>query len=155
MDILIPQTEITLNMLRQARLNHTKSAWEAFAGPLNYDATPLGPLGCKVISQKKTDTRNSWDFRGEPAWNIGVSLKNYRCKNIIAKGTRAKRVSGKLEFRNHHLTIPTRTQEDHIIHGVEKLTADIYTAPAVECNNQLAAIQALRQAFNRWLRPMD
>ena len=31
-DILIPQTETTLNLLRQAQLNHTKSAWEAFAG---------------------------------------------------------------------------------------------------------------------------
>ena len=119
-DILIPQTKITLNLLRQARLNHAKSVWEAFSGPLNYDATPLGPLGCEVISHKKTDTRNSWDFRGEPAWKIGVSLKHYRCQNIIAKGTRAIRVSGTLEFRHHHLTIPTRTPEDHIIHGVKK-----------------------------------
>ena len=84
-DLLIPQTEITLNMLIQARLNHAKSAWEAFDGPLNYDATPLGPLGCEVISHKKMDTRNSWDFIGEPAWNIRVSLKHYRCQNIIAK----------------------------------------------------------------------
>ena len=130
-DILIPQTEITLNMLRQARLNHIKSAWEAFAGPLNYDATPLGTLGCEVISHKKTDTRNSWDFRGEPAWNIGVYLKYYRCQNIIAKGTRDTRVSDKLEFRHHHLTIPTRTPADHIIHGVEKHTMAINTTPAV------------------------
>ena len=48
--ILIPQTELTLNLLRQARLNHSKLAWEAFTGPLNYNATPLGPLCCEVIS---------------------------------------------------------------------------------------------------------
>ena len=95
-DIIVPQTELALNLLRQARLDHTKSAWEAFAGPLNYDATPLGPLGCEVISHKKTDTRNSWDFRGEPAWNFGVSLKYYRCQNIIAKGTQSSRVSDML-----------------------------------------------------------
>ena len=130
-DLLIPQTELTLNLLIQARLNHTKSAWEAFAGPLNYNATPLGPLGCEVISHKKTDTRNSWDFRGDPAWNIGVLLKHYRCQNIIAKGTRATRVSDTLEFRHHHITIPTRTPADHIIHGVEKLTTAINTASAV------------------------
>ena len=52
-DLLIPQTELTLNLLRQARLDHTKSAWEAFSGPLNYDTMPLGPLGCEVISHKK------------------------------------------------------------------------------------------------------
>ena len=50
---------------------------------------PLGPLGCEVISNKKTGTRHSWDLPGEPAWNIGVSLKHYRCQNIIAKETRA------------------------------------------------------------------
>ena len=119
-------------------------AWEAFAGPLDYDATPLGPLGCELISHKKMDTRNSWDFRGEPAWNIGVSLKHYIFQNIIAKVTRATRVSDTLEFRHHHLTILTRTPVDHIIHGVKKLTASINAAPAVECNNQLATIQALR-----------
>ena len=51
--LLISQTELTLNLLRQARLDHTKLAWEAFAGPLNYDAKPLGPLGCEVNSHKK------------------------------------------------------------------------------------------------------
>ena len=38
-DLLILQTELTLNLLRQAQLDHTKSVWEAFSGPLNYDAT--------------------------------------------------------------------------------------------------------------------
>ena len=154
-DLLIPQTELTLNLMRQAWLDHTKLEWEAFAGPLSYDATPLGPLGCEVISHKKMGSRNSWDFRGDPACNIGVSLKHYRCQNIIAKGTRATRVSDTLAFRHHHLTIPTRTPADHIIHGVERLTTAIDAAPAVECDNQLAAIQALRQAFHRWLRPKE
>ena len=106
-----------------------------------------------MISHKKTGTRNSWDFCGEPAWNIGVSLKHYRFQNIIAKLTRATRVSDTLELRHHHLTIPTKTPADHIINGVEKLTTAINAAPAVECDNRLAAIQALRQAFHWWLRP--
>ena len=97
-DLLIPQTELTLNRMRQDWLNHTKSAWEVFFGPLNYNATPLGPLGCELLSHKKTGTQNSWDFRGDLAWNIGISLKHYRCQNIIAKGTRATRVSDTLEF---------------------------------------------------------
>ena len=147
--------ELTLNLLRQARLDHTKSAWEAFAGPLNYDVTPLGSLGCEIISHKKMGTRFSWDFRGDPAWNIGVSLKHYRFKNIIAKGTRAIRVSNTLDIQHHHLTIPTRTPADHIIHGVERLTTAINAAPAVEYDNQLAAIQALRQESHGWLRTKE
>ena len=64
-------------------------------------------------------------------------------------------MSDTLEFQHHHLTIPTRTPEDHIIHGVKKLTTSINTSPEIECDNQLASIRALRQAFHRWLRPME
>ena len=52
-DLIIPQTELTLNLLRQAWIDHTISAWESFAGPLNYNAMPLDQLGCEVISHKK------------------------------------------------------------------------------------------------------
>ena len=82
-------------------------------------------------------------------------MKHYKCQNIVAKGTRATRVSDTLEFRHHHLTIPTRTPADYIIHGVKRLTTAINAAPAVECDNQLAAIQSLRQAFHWWLRPQE
>ena len=49
-DLLIPQTELTLNLLRQSMFNPAQSAWECFHGPFNYDATPVGPLGCSVIN---------------------------------------------------------------------------------------------------------
>ena len=49
-DLLLPQAEITLNMLRQASADPTISAWDFFAGnKFNYSATPLGPLGINVI----------------------------------------------------------------------------------------------------------
>ena len=62
-DLLLPQTELTLNLLRQATLDPTRSAWSYFNGPFNYDATPIRPLGCDIIAHKKTGTRHSWDFR--------------------------------------------------------------------------------------------
>ena len=40
-DLLLPQTELTLNFLRKAILNPTRSAWSYFHGPFNYDATPI------------------------------------------------------------------------------------------------------------------
>ena len=44
-DILLPQAVLTLNLLRQARLNTSVSAWEFLEGPLYYNANPLCPLG--------------------------------------------------------------------------------------------------------------
>ena len=61
-DLLLPQTEITLNLLRQSTEDPTISAWDFFSGPFNYDVTPLGPLGIRVISHDKPSKRNPWGF---------------------------------------------------------------------------------------------
>jgi hypothetical protein len=45
-DLLLPQAELTLNLLRQAMLNPRISAWEFFQGPFDFNKTPLGPVGC-------------------------------------------------------------------------------------------------------------
>ena len=54
-DLLIPQAQMTLNFLRQATLNPKISAHEFFSGPFNFDVTPLGPMGCKVIAHLNPD----------------------------------------------------------------------------------------------------
>ena len=87
-NLLLPQTGVTLNLLRQANLNSSISAWAYFHTPFNYDATPLGPLGCNIISHKKAGTRNLWGFRGTGSWNVGVSLQHYRCHTILSKATK-------------------------------------------------------------------
>ncbi|KAL7519321.1 hypothetical protein ACHAWF_000231, partial [Thalassiosira exigua] len=56
-DLLVPQAETTLNFLHNASANKRMSAWEYFTGPFNYDATPLGPLGSRVISHHKPSVR--------------------------------------------------------------------------------------------------
>jgi hypothetical protein len=44
-DLLLPQAEIKISLLRQSRLHPNISAWEHFNGPFNFNATPLGPPG--------------------------------------------------------------------------------------------------------------
>ena len=76
-DLLLPQIELTLNLLRQATLDPSISAWSYFHGPFIGDATPIGPLGCNIIAHKNTGTRHKWDFRGAADWNVGVALQHY------------------------------------------------------------------------------
>ena len=65
-DLLLPQTEMTLNMLRQATSDPTTSEWDFFAGKkFNYSATPLRPLGINVIVHTKPGRQKSWDFSGK------------------------------------------------------------------------------------------
>ena len=61
-DLLLTQAVLTLNLLRQARLNPSVSSWKFLEWPLYYNANPLGPLGCPVMIHNKTATRNLWDF---------------------------------------------------------------------------------------------
>jgi hypothetical protein len=79
-DLLIPQTELTLNLLRQSNSTPEISAWEAFDGVFSYNHTPLGPLGCCVIIHKKVGARYTWDFRGKEGWGVGSALWHYRCQ---------------------------------------------------------------------------
>ena len=139
-----------LNLLRQETLDPYRSAWEYFHVPLNYDATPLGPIGCNIITHKKTGTRNLWDFYGTEDCNVGVSIQHYLCHIIVAKPTKAAQVSHTVEFIHHHLTLQEITPADRIVHGVTTTTCDLHDAPAIACKNKLAAIQDIRQAIHLW-----
>ena len=151
-DLLLPQTELTLNLLRKATLDPSISAWSYFHGPFNYGATPIGPLGCNMIAHKNTGTRHSWDFRGTAGWNVSVVLQHYRCHTIVEKSTRAAQVSDTVEFRHHHLTQPIVTPMYRIVHSVTTLTCALHKSPNIACDNQLAAIEALHQSIQRWAK---
>ena len=139
-DLLLPQTELTINLIWQATLDPSRSAWEYFHGPFKYDATKIGSLGCNIIAHQKTRTRNSWDFRGAAGWNVGVALQHYWCHTIVAKSTKADQVSDTVEFRHQNLTLPKIIPMDRIVHGVTTLTCALKDAPIIACNNQLVVI---------------
>jgi hypothetical protein len=49
-DILLPQVEITLNLLRTLRLHPQLSAAGHFHGLVDYNKTAFAPPGCKIIA---------------------------------------------------------------------------------------------------------
>jgi hypothetical protein len=58
-DLLLPQAELSINLLRQATLNPRILAWELFQGPFDFNKTLLGPVGCWVLIHAKPATRRS------------------------------------------------------------------------------------------------
>ena len=78
-DNLLVQTEPTINILRQATLNPSMSAWEYYNGAFDYTATPLGPIGCKIIIHTTSNKRKSWDQRGLEVFSVGPALQHYHC----------------------------------------------------------------------------
>ena len=59
-DRLIPQTCLTLNLLRPCRFNPKLNAHTALNGIFDYNKTPLLPLGMHIIIHKKQDKRKTW-----------------------------------------------------------------------------------------------
>ena len=52
-DLLLPQAELTLNLLRQSTINPQISALEFVHGPFDFTKTPLPPVGCQVLIHDK------------------------------------------------------------------------------------------------------
>jgi hypothetical protein len=89
-DLLLPQAELTLNLLQQSALNPQISTWEFFQGPVDFNKTPLGPVGCRVLIHAKPATRCSWDFRAKEGYYIGQALDSYRCFRLVKSVTKSQ-----------------------------------------------------------------
>ncbi len=97
-DLLLPQAELTLNLLRQAMLNPRISAWEFFQGPFDFNRTPLGPVACCILIHAKPATRQSWDFRAKPGFYIGPALNSYRCFKLVKTDTKSQVILDTIKF---------------------------------------------------------
>ena len=60
-DRLLPQTEITLNLLRQSNTTPTY-AYAHLNGPFYYNKMPLASMGCEVQVHKKSNSQGTWAF---------------------------------------------------------------------------------------------
>jgi len=80
---LIPQTVLTLNLLRTSCLNPKYSAWSCLNGPYDYNANPLAPLGTHVIMRQKPGQRAPWAPFGIDGWYVGPDFERYRCYACI------------------------------------------------------------------------
>ena len=108
-DNLFTQTELTINILRQATLNPRMSSWEYCYGPFDYSDTPLGPLGCKIMIHYTSNTRKSWEKRGREGFSIGPALRNYRYIQAIDGKTKALIITDTAECLHRYLTQPQIT----------------------------------------------
>ena len=66
-DRLIPQGNLTLNLLRASRLHPHLSAYAELFGNFIFTKTPLAPPGTKFVFHNKPGQRASWAFHGQEA----------------------------------------------------------------------------------------
>ena len=115
-DLLLHQAEITINVLCASQIDPAESAWEFMCGPFNYNVTPLGPPGCRIIIHAKGTIRRTRDFKGIECFYIGPAMNHYRCYTLLRNKTQAIVVSDNIIFWHHTLNLTVLTAEDCIIH---------------------------------------
>jgi hypothetical protein len=94
----LEQSELTLNSLRESRVHPLLSAWEALCGKFDVMATPIAPLGMKVMVHDTPEKRGTWQVHGSMGFYIGRALLHYRCHNVWMTESRATRISNCLAW---------------------------------------------------------
>eukprot|EP00804_Cyclotella_cryptica_P013333 CCRYP_005110-RA/>CCRYP_005110-RA protein AED:0.26 eAED:0.28 QI:0/0/0/1/1/1/4/0/679 len=89
-DKLLPQAEITINLLRQSNATPTVSAYAHLNGPFDYNKMPLAPMGCSVQVHEKSDARGTWAFHSIDGWYLSTSPEHYRTHRCHIKSTNSR-----------------------------------------------------------------
>ena len=129
-DHLIPQANITLNLLRSARANPALSAYTYIYGNFNFAATPLAPPGTKVIAHIPPSTRGTWELNGEMGYYVGPAMNHYRCVTCYFPKTRSTRVCEMVTFFPHDIPFPQVRLQDHLKQAAEDIITILTSPPA-------------------------
>jgi hypothetical protein len=82
----LEQIELTINLFRTASVGI--SAWSALHGPVDFNKTPIAPLGVKVVAHVPADSRASWAQHGDIGFYVGRALDHYRCYKVWIQKTK-------------------------------------------------------------------
>ena len=66
-DWLLPQTEITINLIRQSNATPNVSAYAHLSEPFNYNKMLLALMGCEAQVHEKTNKR-AWTYHSVDGW---------------------------------------------------------------------------------------
>ncbi len=89
-DRLLPQTKITINLIRQSNATPNVLAYAHLSRPLDYNKMPLAPMGCEAQVHEKTNKRSTWAYHSVDGWYLFTSPKHYRTHNCHIKHTKSK-----------------------------------------------------------------
>jgi hypothetical protein len=142
-DKLLPQTEITLNLLRQSNATPTISAYAHINGPFDYNKMPLAPMGCAVQVHEKTDKRGSWAYHSVDGWYLNTSPEHYRVHNCYIKNTKNTRLSDTVQFQHKSITNPEITPLDKLMRAIANCKAALQGLDGDYGNQQIIELKQI------------
>ena len=142
---LLPQTILTLNLLRQSNVAPNISAYAYYHGSFDYNWMLIAPMGYAIQFHIKPSRRKTFGEHSEDGFNWKTSAEHYRTHVIFCKKTRAKRLADTVFFKHKHITQPTVTPADAIVNAFTKLRD---TIQGIQHSKDDAHFEALRQLEN-------
>lgn len=110
-DLSLPQGEITINLLRQSRINPQLSAYTQVFGEFDFNRTPLAPFGARVMIHEKPKERGAWADQGTPGFYIRPAMQHYRCYVCYVPRTKGERISDTVQFFTPDGLVPSTTAD--------------------------------------------
>ena len=139
-DELVPQAELTINLLRASNTNPSISAWEHVRGKYDFASTPIGPPGTAVLVYESPDSRASWAPHGVPAFYVGPALMHYRCFKVFVPSTSKTRVTDTLSWHPKTLTLPGDSPIEAVTAAAHDLNKAVQQLAALP-NKDMAAMR--------------
>ena len=151
-DRLLEQAVITLNLMRTSSINERLSAYAQVHGAFDFNTTPLGPPGTKVLIHDRPNNRGTWSPHGTEGWYIGPAMDHYRSFKIYIPSTNDIRISDTLAWYPSHVTMPRASSADMAMASAYDLTqALLHPSPASAMSpisdNQRHALLELAKIF--------
>ena len=119
------QVELTLDILRNSRVNPTLSTHEYLNGVHDFNKMPLALPGTQSIVYTKPDKYASWAFHGENGWYVGLEPHNYGYFKWFIPATHKEIISDTVLLIPSKIPIPSITLADHIAMAADILVSTL------------------------------
>ena len=115
---LLPQSQVTINLLRQSNATPNVSAYAHLCGPFEYNKMTLAPMGCEAQVHKKNDKRGTWAYHSVDGWYLATSPEHYRTHICHIKTTNSDRFTDTAQFSHQKITKPATTHAEKIMAAI-------------------------------------
>ena len=120
-DRLLPQAELTCNLLHPVNINQSVSAYQYVYGNHDYNNHPHHPHCCKVQAFIDTKIWQSWEEKSKDGYYVGTSMKHHQTYDVWIKATRSVDNTNTAYFKHAYITKPKVTKTDIVVDVATKL----------------------------------
>lgn len=119
---LLPQSELTLNLLQSSRVNPQLSVHAYLHGFCDFAHCPMSPPGTKVVIHEKSSTLASWGYHGLTAFYVAPVTEHYRCLKRFIPAICSEWITDTVQLFPHKIDFPSLTLND-----LDKIAAILYS----------------------------